>query len=55
MQQALAGGPVGAVALLDLALVEEQAVAAGQADVPAGELQQPGDQARGQRRACGCR
>ena len=34
-QQALAGFPVGAVAGVDAAPVQEQAVAAGQADVPA--------------------
>ena len=44
-QQALAGFPVGAVGGIDAALIEEQAVAAGQAGVAARQVQQPGHQA----------
>ena len=54
-QQALAGVPVGAVARLDAAAVEEQAVAAGQADMLAAELQQPGHQPRDLRWCRACR
>ena len=45
-QQAAAGVPVGAVACIDAAALEEQAVAAGQAGVAAAQADQPGDQAR---------
>jgi hypothetical protein len=44
-QQAVGGVPAGAVLLLDATRAEEEAVPAGQADMPAVQVQQPGDQA----------
>jgi hypothetical protein len=43
-QQTVAGCPVGAVGFLDMTPVDMQAIAAGQSDAPAGEVDQVGQQ-----------